>query len=74
MEEVKEVKPMRVDYKCPNCETGYLRPTGMCYSTSPPQYPHICNNGCGYGGTFNKIYPYIDYKEVDVMELIHRMF
>ncbi len=62
MEEIKEVKTVKVDYKCPKCEQGYLRPTGQCYTTNPPQYPHICIH-CAYGETFmGKTYPYVDYR------------
>jgi hypothetical protein len=67
MEETKEVKTIRVDYKCPMCDNGYLRPTGQCFPTNPPQYPHKCNGtrsgcDCYHGETFSKMYPYIDYK------------
>lgn len=62
MEEIIEVKTVKIDYKCPKCGKGYLRPTGVCYSTNPPMFPHKCNN-CDYGETFeNKTYPYIDYR------------
>jgi hypothetical protein len=63
MEEINEVKVVRVDFKCPKCGIGYLRPTGTCLTTNPPQYPHNCNNhNCNYGKTFaGKTYPYIDY-------------
>ena len=66
MEERKEVKPVTVDYKCPNCETGYLRHSGMVLTSNPPQYPHHCNNDeCDYAQTFTgKSYPYLDYEEV----------
>lgn len=62
MEEIKETKTFKVDYKCPKCETGYLRPTGMCLPMNPPAYPHQCNK-CEYSETFTgKTYPYIEYK------------
>lgn len=61
-EEIK-VSPVKIDFKCPRCDAGHLRPTGTCLTSNPPQYPHMCdNNDCGYGETFNKIYPFIDYK------------
>jgi len=61
MAEVREyVEPIRLDFKCPECETGYLRPTGIVLSTFPPMYPHKCNNhDCTFGQTFNDIYPKI---------------
>ncbi len=53
METKKEVKVFMVDYKCPKCEIGYLRPTGTILSTYPPQIPHRCNNEkCDYGENF----------------------
>lgn len=61
MEEIKEVKPVRIDYKCPKCKTGYMRPTGIGIATNPPQYPHRCNM-CECSETFTgKMYPYIEY-------------
>jgi len=62
-EEITNVQAVKVDYRCPNCKDGYLRPTGECFPTSPPQYPHTCSNEkCDYGETMrNKTYPYIDY-------------
>jgi hypothetical protein len=66
MEERKEVKTIKVDYLCPKCGKGYLRPTGQVFTTNPPQYPHRCNNPeCDYGETFMGIaYPYFDYEPV----------
>ena len=66
MEERKEVKTIKVDYKCPKCKTGYLRSTGMVFTTDPPLFPHICNNPeCGYGETFRNIkYPYVEYEAI----------
>lgn len=49
METRNKVETVQVDYKCPKCENGYLRPTGTCYPTNPPQFPHRCNNEkCDY--------------------------
>ena len=66
-QEIKQVKTVQIDFKCPECEDGYLRPNGQCLTTHPPQYPHICNSMmCSYSQTFrNKIYPYIDYVSDD---------
>lgn len=70
METRKQLITIRVDYKCPECETGYLRPTGKVLMSSPPQYPHRCDNyKCNYIKTFrNKKYPHLDYEESDVTE------
>jgi hypothetical protein len=61
-EKTTAVTTVRVDFKCPKCEEGFLRPNGRVLTSNPLQYPHICNNmNCDYNETFNKIYPYIDY-------------
>jgi hypothetical protein len=66
METKTEVKTFRIDYKCPNCETGHLRHSSRVLTTHPPQYPHECNNPeCDYTETFtNKSYPYIITEDV----------
>lgn len=61
MEVFLKVKPVKVDYLCTKCGIGYMRPTGQCYPMNPPIYPHKCNF-CDWTETFQKIYPYIDYK------------
>ena len=72
METRKEVKQVQVDYQCPKCKKGYLRPTGMALTTYPPQFPHKCNN-CDYMETFrDKQYPYIDYEEIDNKKVKYR--
>lgn len=59
----REVRPIQVDYQCPKCGIGFLRPTGVCYTSNPPQYPHVCNNpDCEYSeNIWSKTYPYIKY-------------
>lgn len=66
MEERKVVETVWVDYKCPKCNNGYLRGTGVVLTSNPPQCPHKCNNkDCDYGETFrDKTYPYLDYQEI----------
>jgi len=59
----KDVKQVQVDYLCPKCNIGHLRPTGTVFPTNPPQFAHKCNN-CDYMETFLKQYPYIDYVEI----------
>ncbi len=69
METRKEVKQVQVDYRCPKCKNGYLRPTGTVLNSNPPQFPHKCNN-CDYMETFrDKQYPYIDYEEITNQKL-----
>ena len=64
-----EVKEVLIDYLCPKCNIGHLRPTGTVLTSCPPQFPHKCNN-CDYMETFTvKQYPYIDYEEIDNQKL-----
>lgn len=74
METRKEVRTIQVDYRCPKCNRGFLRPTGNVLTVYPPRYPHKCNNPeCDYGETFSdKAYPYIDYEAVDnTIKVVH---
>lgn len=70
MEIKNEVKSVQVDYRCPECKIGFLRPTGIVYSTYPPKFPHKCNNiNCNYMETFtDKKYPYVEYVNVSEQE------
>jgi len=63
MIETTKIQPVKVDYKCPVCKQGYLRPTGRTLMTHPAKYPHRCNKqDCDFEETFSGIqYPYIDY-------------
>lgn len=59
MEEKNEIKIFQVDYKCPKCAKGYLRPTNEAMDGNSPQHPHECNNPkCKHKETFNVTYPY----------------
>ena len=58
MEERTELKMHQVDFKCPKCETGYLKFGGPVLTSNPPQYPHVCDNpDCDYTEIFDKTYP-----------------
>ena len=35
MEKLTDVKLIEVDYECPKCKDGKLRPTGNCFSSNP---------------------------------------
>lgn len=60
MEERKEVKTYKVEYKCPECNKGHLYPTDRVLLSSPPQYPHECDY-CGFKKTFRGVkYPRIE--------------
>lgn len=63
MEIRRKVSAINVDYKCPKCNNGFLRPTGLVLASNPPLFPHECNNkDCNYKERFHGIkYPYIDY-------------
>lgn len=64
MEIENEVKVVSVDFTCPKCGTGRLRPTGTIFPTHPPQIPHKCSiPGCDFASTFNVSYPYLKYIE-----------
>ena len=70
MKEIVNVKPVKIDYKCPKCNIGYLRPNGIIShygELNQPHHQHNCNNPiCDYVETFNIYYPYIDYIPADV--------
>jgi hypothetical protein len=62
MEEKREVKTFELDYKCPKCGIGYMRPTGIAVGGTPMQYPHRCNN-CEYHKIIHGyMYPYLVYE------------
>jgi len=68
MEERQDVKLVRIEFKCPECETGYLEPTGQVFTTNPPMFPHKCNV-CEYGQTFNENYPRLVHEPLDKEEV-----
>ena len=60
--EKREVRTFEIDYKCPKCGNGYLRPTGIAVGGNPMQYPHQCNN-CNYHEIIHGYqYPYLVYE------------
>lgn len=64
MEVKRKVVPVEIDYLCPDCKEGYMRPTGIAYATSPMKYPHKCTH-CGSERTFFKEYPYVEFEYED---------
>lgn len=63
METKTKVQTFEVDFKCPKCKDGFLRPTGTILTSNPPVIPHLCNlDGCNYGENFNRSYPRIEYE------------
>lgn len=65
MEKRKEVKTIEVDFVCPICDYGKLRPTGIVLDTYPVQFPHNCNQ-CDYTQTFSIQYPYLEYETINL--------
>ena len=44
------------------CECGgFMKPTGVCLTSYPPQYPHVCDK-CGTNAGYRVSYP--DYRLV----------
>lgn len=64
----RRVNTYSVDMLCPKCNSGNMRPRGgIVLMTSPPQYPHECEN-CGHVETFYQVYPRIEYEAVKADE------
>jgi len=62
-ERKKEVKTYKIEYVCDECGEGDMRPTGICLTSNPPQYPHTCTV-CGHEKRFrDKKYPLTVYEE-----------
>lgn len=56
-EKMSRLYPVEVRMYCDECKTGELIHTGVCLTSNPPQFPHVCNS-CGYTQTFrDKYYP-----------------
>ena len=60
--------PLQTMYVEKVCECGgKMKPTGVCRTTNPPQYPHLCDK-CGKEKTYNEVYPVIRYSEFEAVE------
>lgn len=58
-----EVKVYQVTYTCDECDEGEMLAVGFALMSSPPQYPHTCNN-CGFTKNFRGIkYPKTVYEQ-----------
>jgi len=55
-QEIKTVAAQVVDYKCPACNTGYMRPNGIIKLGTPNIYGHKCTN-CNHTMDFLVKYP-----------------
>jgi hypothetical protein len=61
-EKAIELRTFRVKMFC-GCG-GEMEPAGMVLPSHPPQFPHQCS-WCGMRATYNTLYPYLEYKEVE---------
>lgn len=65
MEMKREVKTIRVDYTCSNCQIGDLINTEEnLLATIPPKYSHKCNV-CGHTKTLDIKYPFYEYEIIN---------
>lgn len=63
------IRTIQVDYKCDECGKGHYRPVGHMLMSSPPQFPHNCNN-CSHAQTFTEKYPTVRYAlESELLDL-----
>lgn len=64
MEQEKQVKVIRVQYKCDDCQTGNLIATGHGITKWHTEWEHKCDV-CGQVRQVENIqYPYIKYEEI----------
>lgn len=71
MEIKTEVKVYNIDMECPQCHKGKMCPTGVCFDSFPPIYPHKCTK-CGYLENYDQIYPYTTYDEQYTEEAVKK--
>jgi len=62
MPEVRETKVQQVDQKCPTCNKGWMRPTGIVIPGDPTQFEHSCTS-CGAKNMYTERYPFVLYSE-----------
>jgi len=62
MPEVRETKVKQVDQKCPVCQKGWMRPTGIVITGEPAQFEHQCTV-CGWKNMYTERYSYVLYSE-----------
>ena len=61
----QEVKTVRVNYVCDACQSGNMVAGNIVLTSSPPQFPHTCDQ-CGASRTFVGFkYPYLKYVAAD---------
>jgi len=60
-----KVETYIINYRCDNCNSVDMLPTGVAYYTSPLQYVHECTY-CGEKHTFtDKKYPLTEYRYIN---------
>ena len=57
MPEVRKVKVQQMDEKCPICQQGWMRPSGIVITGDPPLFQHK-RTACGFHNSYNVRYPY----------------
>ena len=58
MSEIRNIPSQQMDEKCPICNSGWMRPTGIVVPNNPPQFEHRCTN-CNYKQNYSVRYPYV---------------
>jgi hypothetical protein len=58
MAEIREVKSKQLDQRCPLCQNGWMRPTGLMVTGTPPMHQHKCTL-CSHEQSYPVRYPYI---------------
>ena len=53
---------VRREYRCDECGTGKMLPTGYTLTSFPPQYPHSCDS-CGAYQVLGRCYPLVEFVE-----------
>jgi ribosomal protein S27E len=64
MEEEIEVRTYLVRMRCPECQNGYMKGTGVYNPTSPPLHHHKCES-CGNLEKYSGVsYPFTKLEEI----------
>ena len=63
-EQKKKVETYRIDMLCDYCGVGYMRPTGVVFTSYPAIYEHKCSV-CGVKQKYQHTYPYTETREVE---------
>ncbi len=58
MPEIRNIEKQAMDEKCPVCQKGWMRPTGIVITAEPPQFEHKCTS-CSYKQNYYVQYPYV---------------